>query len=496
MRSSPAGRSDGGGLGGRRRDPRRRRPLRALRSCCLRPRSAPRRSAPRCRRPGHVGRRPFDVRRPRHARLGGRGREARIVAPIGAFEAVGPVRRSSATAARCVSRNGSPAWGSGASPARGNRVVLLPAARVVADGRTTAAPTVSIAVVPRVPAAVVAARDPAYRRQTEIPPAALLAAADRPRRARRRRSRRCSSWSPSSSSRRGFVAAPVLPHRGGRVRARRSASAGVAGAGGARTGAGRQGSSGRVAKGRAWGRGSPTSRRSCRLVASTSLTQRRSAALPIAPRASGREHVERHPALRRDDAFGAPRAGRAIIQLDRTRDGARSGRLAPRRRASEWTGPRRPSHRTRHDRDRRARRVGEHLVRDVRPDPRDARSARGLGTAGTGSSCSRTPPTWPCRPAPTASELRSFVRFFRVPPRTRRRRCPIRREARGRTRSAPGRGSPRGSSARSTRSAHRGSSGPRSSSSATSTTARATSVGSGTWRLPTVTPGSRSTSWG
>jgi hypothetical protein len=49
--------------------------------------------------------------------------------------------------------------------------VPLPAARVVADGGTTAALAVSIAVVPRVPAAVVAARDPKYRRQTEIPPA-------------------------------------------------------------------------------------------------------------------------------------------------------------------------------------------------------------------------------------------------------------------------------------------------------------------------------------
>ena len=97
-------------------------------------------------------------------------REARILAPIGAFQAVGP---------SSVERDGREVrftqrlacLGPGCVPGRENRVVPLPAARVVADGRTTAAPTVSIAVVPRVPAAVVAARDPVYRRQTEIPPA-------------------------------------------------------------------------------------------------------------------------------------------------------------------------------------------------------------------------------------------------------------------------------------------------------------------------------------
>ena len=97
-------------------------------------------------------------------------REARIFAPIGAFAAVG---------ASSVERDGREVrltqrlacLGPGCVAGRENRVVSLPAARVVAAGRTTTAPEVSIAVVPRVPVAVVAARDPAYRRQTEIPPA-------------------------------------------------------------------------------------------------------------------------------------------------------------------------------------------------------------------------------------------------------------------------------------------------------------------------------------
>ncbi len=97
-------------------------------------------------------------------------RAARILAPIGAFQAVGPssVERDGREV-RLTQRLA--CLGPGCVPGRENRVVTLPAGRVVADGRTTTAPTVSIAVVPRVPAAVVAARDPAYRRQTTIPPA-------------------------------------------------------------------------------------------------------------------------------------------------------------------------------------------------------------------------------------------------------------------------------------------------------------------------------------
>jgi hypothetical protein len=96
-------------------------------------------------------------------------REARILAPIGAFAAVGPssVERDGREV-RLTQRLA--CLGPGCVPGRVNRVVGLPAARVVAGGRTTTATAVSIAVVPRVPAAVVAAREPAYRRQTEIPP--------------------------------------------------------------------------------------------------------------------------------------------------------------------------------------------------------------------------------------------------------------------------------------------------------------------------------------
>ena len=97
-------------------------------------------------------------------------REARILAPIGAFQPVGPssVERGGREV-RLTQRLA--CLGPGCVPGRENRVVPLPAARVVAGGRTTTAPTVSIAVVPRVPAVVVAARDPVYRRQTGIPPA-------------------------------------------------------------------------------------------------------------------------------------------------------------------------------------------------------------------------------------------------------------------------------------------------------------------------------------
>jgi len=120
--------------------------------------------------PGTSVGRPFDyvVRATLDSEDG--AQRARIVAPIGAFAAIGPssvvrdgreVRLTQRLA--CL--------GLGCVPRRQSRVVPLPAARVVADGRTTVAPSVSISVVPRVPAAAVTARDPAYRRQTGIPPA-------------------------------------------------------------------------------------------------------------------------------------------------------------------------------------------------------------------------------------------------------------------------------------------------------------------------------------
>jgi hypothetical protein len=96
-------------------------------------------------------------------------RKARILAPIGAFSAVRPssVERDGREV-RLTQRLA--CLGPGCVPRRESRVVALPAARVVADGRTTSAPAVSIAVVPRVPAAAVAADDPVYRRQTGVPP--------------------------------------------------------------------------------------------------------------------------------------------------------------------------------------------------------------------------------------------------------------------------------------------------------------------------------------
>ena len=227
MRSSPAGPSDGRGLGGRRRDPGRRRGLLSLASAtCGRARRSvdPRRGVVA----RDVGRPAVRLRRPRDARSEDEAREARILAPIGAFQPVGPssVERGGREV-RLTQRLA--CLGPGCVPGRENRVVPLPAARVVAGGRTTTAPTVSIAVVPRVPAVVVAARDPAYRRQTGIPPAGF-------------------SPSPTVLAALAAGAAALLvlvavvlvatglrggvraaAHRGGRVRARRSAPAGVAG---------------------------------------------------------------------------------------------------------------------------------------------------------------------------------------------------------------------------------------------------------------------------
>lgn len=104
-------------------------------------------------------------------------RSARIVAPIGAFEAVG--------AATSV-RNGREVrltqrlacLGPGCVPERGTRVVSLPPPRVVAGGRVTTAQPASLTVVPRVPAAVVAAREAKYLRQTEIPEPGLARRVD------------------------------------------------------------------------------------------------------------------------------------------------------------------------------------------------------------------------------------------------------------------------------------------------------------------------------
>lgn len=97
-------------------------------------------------------------------------RRARLLAPIGAFQAIGPstlvrdgreVRLTQRLA--CL--------GTGCVPGKGPRLVPLPAPRVVVDGAATTAPPASIAVAPRVAAAVVAARTPKYLRQTDIPPA-------------------------------------------------------------------------------------------------------------------------------------------------------------------------------------------------------------------------------------------------------------------------------------------------------------------------------------
>ncbi len=228
MRSSPAGPSDGRGLGGRRRDPGRRRGLLSLASAaCGRVRRPvdPRRGvvAPRRR---SAGRSTTSSAR-RSTRRTRRGRRASSLRSARSSRSGRPPSR--ATDARCVSPSGSPASVPGACPGAQSRVVPLPAAHVVAGGRTTTAPTVSIAVVPRVPAVAVAARDPAYRRQTGIPPAGFSPSPSRPRGARRRccgapRPRRRRPRRDGAPWRRA-----CRRHRGGRVRARRSAPAGVAG---------------------------------------------------------------------------------------------------------------------------------------------------------------------------------------------------------------------------------------------------------------------------
>jgi hypothetical protein len=104
-------------------------------------------------------------------------RDVRIVAPIGAFDAIGPstlvrdgrevrlTQRVACLGPACVSTN---------TP----RLLLLPPARATRGGTVTTAAPVEITVVPRVPAAVVRARTPAYVRQTEVPPARFAARPD------------------------------------------------------------------------------------------------------------------------------------------------------------------------------------------------------------------------------------------------------------------------------------------------------------------------------
>ena len=96
-------------------------------------------------------------------------RRARLVAPIGEFEAVGPsTQMREGGEVRLTQRLA--CLGPGCVPRRNARVVALPPARVVVGARTATAQPASIAVVPRVPAAVVASRNPKYLRQTDLPP--------------------------------------------------------------------------------------------------------------------------------------------------------------------------------------------------------------------------------------------------------------------------------------------------------------------------------------
>jgi hypothetical protein len=96
-------------------------------------------------------------------------RRARIVAPIGAFEAVGPATQErDGREVRLTQRLA--CLGPGCVPRRDTRVVPFAPARVELGARTTTAEPASIAVVPRVPEAVVASRNPGYVRQTGIPP--------------------------------------------------------------------------------------------------------------------------------------------------------------------------------------------------------------------------------------------------------------------------------------------------------------------------------------
>jgi hypothetical protein len=93
---------------------------------------------------------------------------ARLVAPTGPFAAVGPAATErSGRDVRLTQRLA--CLGLGCVPSRSARGVRLPAAAVVLDGRSASAPPARVAVVPRVPAAVVAAKTPGYLRQTEIP---------------------------------------------------------------------------------------------------------------------------------------------------------------------------------------------------------------------------------------------------------------------------------------------------------------------------------------
>jgi len=99
---------------------------------------------------------------------------ARIVAPTGAFESIGPARLERA-GTRVTFTQTIACLGLACVPASSARSVVLPGATVVGAGVAGAAAPASVTVVPRVPAAAVAARVAPYRRQVELPDASLRA---------------------------------------------------------------------------------------------------------------------------------------------------------------------------------------------------------------------------------------------------------------------------------------------------------------------------------
>lgn len=95
---------------------------------------------------------------------------ARIVGPPGAFDPIGRARvEHSGRTVRLTQRLA--CLGLGCVAGAGRRRVALPMPRVIlSGGRVVAGRPLAVTVVPRVPAAAVAARTPVYRRQTELPP--------------------------------------------------------------------------------------------------------------------------------------------------------------------------------------------------------------------------------------------------------------------------------------------------------------------------------------
>ena len=324
-------------------------------------------------------------------------------------------------------------------------------------GRSGAAAPASVTVVPRVPAAAVAARD------GPVPATGRAAGRVSPRRAlggwrsRPRRQPERSSSPPAPSSRSSFAggdadarhatadeldrAVRLLRESTGRATADRRRAAGLLG---------------RVARNRVPD-ALAAERRPGRLVTSRARRAARPGSSPIAPRRAAGD-ARPHIPLADAAAPPAPAARRTrIAQLVALAlVGARRGRSRPRARLrlDRRDGRRSllPATTAIVVLDVSASISSETYDRIAATLDRLADSNGRYGLVLFSDTAYLALP-----PGTAGAELRPFVRFFRVPRQDRRGAAGTRRRARGRTRSAPARGSRRASNARSTRSGRAGS---------------------------------------